>query len=241
MRLFESASRKSDPAIDEERFLRAARAYALKRFPNPEREGCPPAAEINAMAKHQNSPVGVGDRARHMATCSPCLRDYLNARERWKRRRRRVIAVLAASAGLAIAIAGASLLAPPAPVSPSPPPSIAEQIPADALRVATLDLRPLEPARGGPETRAAAPVLERANLKLTVLLPVGSEPGNYEFEVRDQQGSTQIRGGAIAVIRKYVTTIETSVDLRQVDPGSFKWAIRRVGETSWRSYPLEVR
>jgi hypothetical protein len=241
MRLFESVSRNSDPAIDEERFLRAARAYALKRFPNPERKGCPPAAEIDALARHQVSLSGIGDRARHIATCSPCLRDYLNARERWKRRRRRVITVLAAAAGLAIAIAGASLFAPPAPVSPSPPPPIAEQSPADALRFATLDLRPLEPIRGEAETRAGAPVLPRASLKLTVLLPVGSEPGNYEFEVRDQQDSPEIRGGAIAVIRKYVTTIETSVDLRQVDPGSFKWAIRRVGETSWRSYPLEVR
>jgi hypothetical protein len=241
MRLFESASRKSDPAIDEERFLRAGRAYALKRFPNPERKGCPPAAEIGAMAKHQISLSGIEDRARHIATCSPCLRDYLNATERWKRRRRRVIAVLAAAAGLGIVLAGASLLAPPAPVSPSAPPSISEQIPADALRVATLDLRPLEPVRGGSEARAAAPVLQRANLKLTVLLPVGSEPGNYEFEVRDQQDSPQIRGAAVAKIRNYITTIETTVDLRQVDTGSFKWAIRRLGETNWRSYPLEVR
>ena len=240
MRLFESASRKSDPAIDEERYLRAARAYALKRFPNPERKGCPPAAEINTMAKHQISLPDIGDRARHIATCSPCLRDYLNARERWKRRRRRVIAVLAVAAGLGIAIAGASLIAPPAPVSPTAPPSIAE-IPADALRVATLDLRPLEPVRGGPEARAAAPVLQRANLKLTVLLPVGSEPGNYEFEVRDQQDSTQIRGAAVAVIRNYITTIETTVDLREVDTGSFRWAIRRLGETNWRSYTIEVR
>jgi hypothetical protein len=241
MRLFESASRNSDPAIDEERFLRAARAYALKRFPNPERKGCPPAAEIDAIARHQISLAGIGDRARHIATCSPCLRDYLDARDRWKRRRRRVIAVLAAAAGLAVVIAGASFLAPPAPVSPSPPRSVAEQSPADAQRFATLDLRPLEPSRGDAETRAAPPVLPRASLKLTVLLPVGSEPGNYEFEVRDQQDSPEIRGAAIAVIRKYVTTIETSLDLRQVDPGSFRWAIRRVGETSWRSYPLEVR
>ncbi len=181
MRLFESASRKSDPAIDEERFLRAARAYALKRFPNPERKGCPPAAELEAMARHQISLSGIGDRARHIASCSPCLRDYLDARERWKRRRRRLIAVLSAAAGLGIAIAGLSLLAPPAPVSPSPPPSIAEQSPPDAVRLATLDLRPLEPVRGEAETRAGAPVLLRANLKLTVLLPVGSEPDTYEF------------------------------------------------------------
>lgn len=97
--------------------------------------------------------------------------------------------------------------------------AISEQIPADALRVATLDLRPLEPVRGGSEARAAAPVLQRANLKLTVLLPVGSEPGNYEFEVRDQQDSTQIRGADVAKIRNYITTIETTVDLRKLIPG----------------------
>jgi hypothetical protein len=106
--------------------------------------------------------------------------------------------------------------------------------------LATLDLRPLEPVRGESNTRAPVPVLDRANLRLTILLPVGSEEGNYEFELRDQQDSPQIRGAAVATIRNYVTTIETTVDLRPFNPGSFRWAIRRAGQSSWHTYPVKI-
>jgi hypothetical protein len=241
MRPFKPAYGKSDPAIDEERFLRAARAYARRRFPNPERKGCPPASDLDAMARRQSPLSGIGGLAGHIATCSPCLGEYLAAREKWKRRTRQLIAVLATAAGLVILIAGASLLRSPAPVPPSAPPSVIERRPPDIVRSATLDLRPLEPVRGEPNVQVPVPALDRGNLKLTILLPVGSEEGRYEFQVRDKTNSPIVQGIAAAVIRNYVTTIETDVDLRGLDPGSFTWAIRRAGESSWRTYPLKVQ
>lgn len=240
MRPFKPASKRPDPAIDEERFLRAARAYALKRFPNPERKGCPPASEIDAIARRQSPLSGTGGLTGHIATCSPCLSEYLAAREK-RKRTWQLIAVLATAAGLGMLIAGASLLRSPAPVPPSTPPSIAERRPPEAVRSATLDLRPLEPVRGESDTRIPVPVLDRANLMLTILLPVGSEEGSYEFQVRDEKDSPKLQGTATAAIRNYVTTIETTVDLRPLDPGSFKWAIRRDGESSWRTYSLRIQ
>ena len=242
MRPFKPASKRSNSPIDEELFLRAARAYALKRFPNPDRKGCPTAAEIGAMARREVSLNRIGTHAQHIATCSACLSDYLAARRKWKRRRRHTIAILATAAGLAAAIVGAISLRSPAPAPPATPPPIAVERKAPAeLQLATLDLRPLDATRGEPNDQTEAPVLTRANLRLTILLPTGSDEGNYQFEIRDERGSPQIQGAGVAVIRNFVTTIEAALDLRKLSSGRFTWSIRRAEESRWRSYPLKVR
>ena len=192
------------------------------------------------MARRQVPLSEVGERAAHVATCSPCLGEYFAAREKWKRRRRQFTAILATAAGLGLAVVGASLLRSPAPVPPPPAPSVAEQHAPEAVQLATLDLRPLEPVRGDSDTRIAVPVLDRANLRLTILLPVGSEEGTYEYEIRDEQDSPQIRGTAVAAIRNYITTVEKTVDLRPLNPGSFTWAIRPAGQGSWHTYPVRI-
>lgn len=241
MRPFKPSSKRSNSPIDEELFLRAARAYALKRFPNPDRKGCPTAAELGAMARREVTLTSIGARAEHIATCSPCLSDYLAAREKWKRRKRHTIAIIATAAGLAVAIAGVISLRSLVPAPPPNPPPAAEQRRSDAdLQLATLDLRPLDATRGEPNTPIAALPLARANLRLTILLPTGSDEGNYEFEIREGRGSPHIQGAGIAVIRNYITTIETTVDLRPLNPGQFTWAIRRTRESSWRTYPIKV-
>jgi len=242
MRPFKPASKRSNSPIDEELFLRAARAYALKRFPNPDRKGCPTAAEIGAMATREATLNSIGTHAQHIATCSACLSDYLAARGKWKRRRRHTIAIIATAAGLAAAIVGVISLRSPTPGPPATPPPIAVERKAPAeLQLATLDLRPLDATRGEPNDQTEAPVLTRANLRLTILLPTGSDEGNYQFEIRDERGSPQIQGAGVAAIRNFVTTIETALDLRKLSPGRFTWSIRRAEESRWRSYPLKVR
>lgn len=240
MRPPKPASKRSNSPVDEELFLRAARAYALKRFPNPDRKGCPTAAEIGSMARREVSLSNIRASAQHIATCSACLSDYLAARERWTRRRRHTFAIVATAAGLAAAIIGIISLRSPTPAPPTPPPLAQERQAQPALQLATLDLRPLDATRGEPDSPAETPVLTRANVRLTILLPAGSDHGNYQFEIRDERGSPKIYGAGIAVIRNYVTTIETTLDLRKLNPGRFTWSIRRAEESSWRSYPLTV-
>ena len=242
MKPFKPASRRSNSPIDEELFLRAARAYALKRFPNPDRKGCPTAAAIGAMARREVSLNSIGTYAQHIATCSACLSDYLAAREKRKRRRRHTIAILATAAGLAVAVIGVISLRSPTPATPANPPLITNERQAPVeLQLATLDLRPLDPNRGERNDQAESPVLTRGNLRLTILLPTGSDEGNYQFEIRDERGSPQIQGAGVAVIRNFVTTIETALDLRKLGAGRFTWSIRRAEESRWRSYPVEVR
>lgn len=234
-------SKKSSASINEERFLRAARAYALKRFPNPDRKGCLTAQELRAMARHKMplSPA-IRGRAEHIATCSPCLFQYLAAREKWKRQRY-TMAILAVAAALVLVIASVTWVSSPLPPLPPGAPPVVELDRRDARsQLATLDLRPFDVSRGNPNRPASFPVLPRANLQLTVFLPAGSEAGSYDFEVRDEEGRLINQGAGVAVIRNYVTRIETTIDLRSLKPGQFTWAVRRAGESSWHLYRLKV-
>lgn len=238
---FKPPSEKPHPLIEEQPFFRAARSYALRRFPNPDRKGCPTTDEIGAMARHEIPQSNVAGHAEHIATCSSCLSEYLAAHEKWKRRLYWV-AALAAAAVLILGFVGINWLRSPDPgpplISPSSP-DVGQ--PETQQQVATLDLRPFEPTRGERPAQPPAPVLTRANLKLTILLPVGSEEGTYQFEIRDEQDVPRIRGTALAVIRNYITTIETFLDLRSLNAGSFTLVIRQTDESSWRSYGLEIQ
>lgn len=242
MRPFKPTSKRPHSPIDEELFLRAARTYFLRRFPNPDRKGCPTTDEIGAMARHEIPQSNLAGRAEHIATCSSCLSEYLAAHEKWKRRRLYWVAALAAAAVLILGFVGISWLRSPDPgptlISPTSP-DVGQ--PDTQQQVATLDLRPFEVTRGERPAQPPAPVLTRANLRLTILLPVGSEEGNYQFEIRDEQDVPRIRGTALAVIRDYITTIETVLDLRPLNAGSFTLVIRQTDESSWRSYGLEVQ
>lgn len=237
----EIGAQKSSSSIDEERFLRAARAYALKRFPNPDRKGCLTAQEIGAMARRKMplSPA-IRGRVEHIATCSPCLSQYLAAREKWKRRRY-AAAVIGVAAALLIVISSVTWVSSPLPPpSPSAPPVVKLDRPDAQAVVATLDLRPFDAHRGEARRPVSLPILPKANIQLTVFLPAGSDVGSYDFELRDEESAPIIQGAGIAVIRNYVTRIETTIDLRSLKPGQFTWAVRRAGESNWRLYRLKV-
>ena len=242
MRPPNATSKRPFSPAEEARFLHAAREYALHRYPNPDRKGCPTTNEIAAIARREIPLYGVGDRAEHIATCSPCLSEYLAVQESWKRRRQYRMIGLATAAALTLGFIGVIWLR-----SPIPPPTPGRQQTADAgqpdtrTELANLDLRPLVATRGERAERAATPVLTRANLRLKILLPVGSEEGDYQYQVRDEYGAPQLRGAGRAIIREYVTTIDTTVDLRPLNPGRFTWVIRRTDQTNWHSYRIEVR
>jgi len=60
-------------AMDKE-FLESARAYLLEGFPNPDREGCPPASALSSLASNpRKSDATVSE---HLAACSPCFKRY---------------------------------------------------------------------------------------------------------------------------------------------------------------------
>ena len=112
---------------------------------------------------------------------------------------------------------------------------------APAMQLATLDLRPFsvlrEDAAKGPTT---TPVLPRENLKLSVVLPIGSETGQYEIRLMNDQlrvvqettGNAQLQNGEIH--------LAAQLNLSGLAAGSYRVWMRRQ-DRSWRDYPLEIR
>jgi hypothetical protein len=108
-------------------------------------------------------------------------------------------------------------------------------------RQARLDLRPFAVTRGDERTKEPQElVLSRARLKATILLPVGSEPGEYEVQVLNADLKSRASAKGHAAIVNYVTTLEAMLDTSALPAGSYQLAVRREGE-DWRLFPTQLR
>jgi hypothetical protein len=76
-------------------------------------------------------------------------------------------------------------------------------------------------------------------LNVTILLPVGSEPGPYEVQVLDSNLQSKASAPGNAEIRDYVTTLRTTIELGSLTPGAYQLALRRHGE-EWHLFPARV-
>jgi hypothetical protein len=105
----------------------------------------------------------------------------------------------------------------------------------------TIDLRPFTVMRSGDAAASSPAVirLPRARLDLTIFLPVGSEPGEYELELVDAASNVVASARTEAATLNFVTTCRSVLDLRHPNVGSHLLKIRRTsGE--WRDYSLSV-
>ena len=75
---------------------------------------------------------------------------------------------------------------------------------------------------------------------LTLLLPVGSEPGPYDVRLLDGDQRSQSEASGEGAIENFVTTVRVRLDLQRLTPGRYQLAVRRQGD-SWRMFPAEVR
>jgi hypothetical protein len=208
--------------------------------PNPDRVGCPPAGTLTALARRErpmDDPAYV-----HLTQCSPCYREFRllqqqdvpsSARGLLRSRAARwaaaaLVLLLLVIGGWFYARRGGT------PESPVPPTVV-------SARALQLDLRPFAVSRSeqgvpGPEPLA----LSAERLDLTLLLPVGSEPGPHDVRLlgTGNQGLAQASGQAD--IRDFVTMLRVEIDLAAVPAGEYRLAVRREGD-DWAFYPATVR
>jgi hypothetical protein len=108
------------------------------------------------------------------------------------------------------------------------------------VKLLTADLRNGAPTRG---SRQASPgttlTLSRDLVQLTLILPVGSEPGRYTVRVLRGTGQVVAAATADAAIVNFATTLTAELDLRALEPAVHKLEIRRAGEHA-DSYPALV-
>ncbi|MCC7241471.1 MAG: hypothetical protein IT180_06075 [Acidobacteria bacterium] len=204
--------------------------------PNPTRQGCPSHDVLVALSRRERP---IEDPAyEHLLDCSPC---YVEVRDMQRahlmamhdRPARRWWIAAAAAAALIVAL-GAWWFE----TGRSATPGTAG---TPAVMQVTLDLRPYSVTRS-PTAPDAPPPLElpRGVVELTLLLPVGSEPGPYDVQVLDAGRRSLAVAQGEATIREFVTTVQIGFDLRSIPPANYELAVRRVGD-SWRIYAATLR
>ncbi len=178
----------------------------------------------------------------HLMTCSACFVEYHAIRTAWKRRRAATIGTLVAATLALIAFSGVVISRHHIEVTPIAPAKRPVEMAQEQVRNVRIDLRPFERNRGesANSAHASPPVLDRANLLVTILLPIGSPEGHYVFQLLDPNGSPRVDTSGNAAIKDYVTTAEAPFDLRAVSAGRYTLTVRHAGEVGTASYTLEV-
>ena len=117
----------------------------------------------------------------------------------------------------------------------------APQTPAPIVPLAmTVNLGSFSPTRGeeakdSPNKIRLPPKL----LRVSFLLPVGMEPGEYALRLKDSAGIVLKDAHLQGRLKNGVTSVEADVDFSAASRGSFSLMIRPPG-LSWRTFPILV-
>ena len=210
--------------------------------PNPNRTGCPPHDTLIALARRAQP---INDPAyEHLVKCSPCYCEFRALQESdtsvppAPAARTSSTWMLGAAAVLLVALTGVWWLTRgDRSDKETAVASLANRTPVQAQ----LDLRKFAVLRSEQTTADAAVVqLPAQVVDVTLLLPVGSEPGSYDVQVLDGELRSRSEATGTAVITDFVTTLNVRLNLLSLTPGAYQLAVRRQGD-SWRMFPAQLR
>ncbi len=110
------------------------------------------------------------------------------------------------------------------------------QQPSQKARDLTVDLSHWVRPRGAEQQPNEKPVqLQRARLNLTIRLPIGEEPGEYQVALRRGE-STVVQRSSAGKLENQITTLHLQFDCSSLRSGAYVLAIRQ-DERAWEEYP----
>ena len=110
------------------------------------------------------------------------------------------------------------------------------QQPSHKARDLTVDLSHWVRPRGAEQQPNEKPVqLQRARLNLTIRLPIGEEPGEYQVALRRGE-STVVQGSSAGKLENQITMLHLQFDCSSLRSGAYVLAIRQ-DERAWEEYP----
>jgi hypothetical protein len=173
----------------------------------------------------------------HLMQCSPCFVDYIAFRD--QARRLQSIRRLATAAAIAIVCVGLWFAFRAGIFHTSRTRQVADHG-VVTYQPKLADLRDLAPLRG-VEGKPPAPVeLTRGYVDLTLYLPIGSEPGQYEVEIAEQLAQPLVTATGPASLKNGVAVLEIKLNLTTLHPGLYYLAVRRPGQT-WAPYTVLLK
>jgi hypothetical protein len=210
-----------------ERISRAVQSAILNGFPNPQRVGCPGQDVVREIA--QRTDLIADETWEHITHCSPCYAIFLKFKKAARRRRilvRSGSLVLAAVACLVVVVL------------------VTYQRGRQSNQlIAEWDLEATSVSRGITEGPAGvtAQHAQRALGRIVVHLPLGSDEGEYQLEIRKTEEGPSLRTGkGKGQILNGHTVLSVQVDLSNLPPAAYFAAIGR-GNHTWRVYPLSLQ
>jgi hypothetical protein len=187
--------------------------------------GCPGREILSAIAAHRMSLSQAEPHLDHLTSCSPCYRDFLQAKAEYQHRRTRVVFAVAAGVLIVAGLAMWAILRPH----------------GQQVAGAVIDLRDRSMARG-TETQPSEPPLDvpRNTSHLDIYLPLGSSEGSYDVHIMSIQNEPIFNGTSDAKIERGLTLLPVDLRAPWHTRGSYVLEVRKHGG-EWASFPLRVR
>ena len=110
----------------------------------------------------------------------------------------------------------------------------------ESWRQASLDLRGHEAFRGAGAPKTVPLELSRGRLELTLDLPTGSEPGDYDVQFTQGTSQPVAMASARAELVDGVAVLKVRIDLGKANVGPASLWVRRSGQ-SWTTYALLLK
>jgi hypothetical protein len=217
------------------RIAAAVQQTILDNFPNPARVGCPGSERLGSVAARSTT-IKDGDWE-HITHCSPCYEEFLGAKEqaRHSGHRARILGLIG---GVAVLL---SLLATIPAYSYLKKAGIIAPLYSAKLEPATLNLKDSSGTRGDTSTiQKDGPIIQHRPLALTIILPFGSEPGSYQYQLVNSDGRVLKSGNATASIVNGGTVLDARLDTSKFAVGDYRLGLRQ-GSFDWVFHPFRIR
>ena len=244
-------SSQSESAKQVRDVVALGKRYSKTAFPNPTREGCPNFSTLRAMTSRdrrfnlKDLPIS------HVVSCSPCFQEYLQLR-----RRSVFMSGLQVTAASLVVLAflfaavrfvwnytrgrGEPSVSQERRAEPQPRVATQQPPPPIAPLAITVNLASFSPTRGDEDQDSANKIhLPPKLLRVSFLLPVGMEPGEYALRLKDSTGTVLKDTRAPVRLNDGITSLDVELDLTAVSRGSFSLMIRPPG-LRWRTFPVLV-
>ncbi len=201
--------------------------------PNPTRTGCP-GNDVLVSAARRALPID-HPAFEHLAGCSACYQEFRQLQQavRVPSRARQALAVAAV---VLVAVGGVTYFGRSRVIG----------LPGDTQTNATTQTLLID-YRGEGTTRSEAGdparksvTVPRASLEATILLPIGSEPGQYQLRLLDGDKRSRLDEEAPGDLKDLAVRVNFNLDLRSLPSGAYTLEIRRRGE-DWDPHPLIIR